>query len=1166
MNVTPTPVLTVAELQRLLAQTEPGALLVPSRILRRVIKMDRGLAGPGLQVPHRKSYVVARERLLRIAGADELELEPGRELPPIPLLFPRPDRQRLAERDRATTLLKYWRLLFHARIHVAFQQARSASNGTQDKLRSRIQRIGLTEFDEATAVLRQESYLLPPGDAAAAYEEFAAVYLELRYFAPNMLPLYFPACSCLDTIDSVLAQDVDAAGLFAATRLEGTPNPAPPSIPSLADEKETLARSAGDESEATPLLALGMGDVGDAPRAYRRLLERAEKASRRGNMVRAAIFRMRAVTLAPSGQANPTRAAAQREMEQFSRRLQKAIDYPNDVAADWRQALFALLEPASRGIWPSESRLLYDLQKACIDRERPVYAVDLIEWFVSWGRRPIKRLLPFHDSVRVVKHLRSALHRLTAIRIDEPIRRRLIELLIESTHHAEHHLRERLRPVLRDALNKVGLTPRNIAEETARDKVVEELIDLVVEHGFLGMSDLRDAIARNRLKLPDLTGIEASGVALAPRETAGTLGALTQPRSPLRYGLAKIAVGFRTFFLGDQLIRANRQLATDLDGVYRRGEIYLRWLQRFSAAAFGTHIGRLFTLYLALPFGCSLALLKVWDEIVEHLPGGPKEGSEAAREAAKHINPYAFTLLGLFFLALFHIGPFRRALLWASVKIWHGLRCCFHDLPAWFLRLPWVVRILQSEPWLFFYQFVFKPLPWAALGALGANYFGGNNSVSLAVGAAFFVAGVLVLNSRWGTYLEETAADNLMRTWQLIHADLVPGLVRWVIYLYRRLQEEVERLIYTVDEWLRFRPGDSQLSLVAKPVLGLIWFGVTYIFRVIFNLFVEPTFNPIKHFPTVTVAAKLLLPIDPVLLHMFRAQLEPVLGKALGNSVALAALGLLPGFAGFLVWEFKENWRLYRANQSPTLRPEIVGHHGETVLRLMRPGFHSGTLPKLYARLRHGRGRSPRKQYEALHHLRERLRHFVERNLFAILAGSKSWGDAVRLRVGEIRIATNRIRIELCDAASSVHVDFEAHGGWLLAGLSCPAACPKAWLTHLGSEQGMAFRDALGGFYKQAGVDAVREQIASRLPPGAVYDLTEKSLVVWPLPGRSGETVYDLEDDAQKEAWLYSATPIRWEDWVDTWQHDHDGKGHAPLVPLRVRLLLGIEGTERCAP
>jgi hypothetical protein len=579
----------------------------------------------------------------------------------------------------------------------------------------------------------------------------------------------------------------------------------------------------------------------------------------------------------------------------------------------------------------------------------------------------------------------------------------------------------------------------------------------------------------------------------------------------------------------------------------------------------------LLTLYVALPFGCSLAVLKVWDEVTEHIHGAPPEGSEAAREAAKHIDPSAFTLLGLFFLALFHVAPFRRMLLWACVKTWRGLRWCLHDLPAWVLRLPWVVRILQSRPWLFFYQFVFKPLPWAVLCVLGLRYFGVGLSISFSTGIGVFAASSLLLNSRWGIYLEETAADSLMRTWQLIHADLVPGLLRWVIYLYRRLQEEVERLIYTVDEWLRFRPGDSRLSLVAKPILGLIWFCVTYLFRVIFNLFVEPTFNPIKHFPTVTVTAKLLVPIYGELLHAFRAPVEPVLGKALGNTVAVTAIGLLPGFAGFLVWEFKENWRLYRANQAPTLRPEIVGHHGETVLRLMRPGLHSGTLPKLYARLRHGR--SPRKQYEALHHLRERLRHFVERNLFAILAGSKSWGDVLHLTVGEIHIATNRIRIELAGPAARLYVDFEEHGGWLLAGLTCPMGCPQTWLSRLTSEQGMAFRDALGGFYKLAGVDVVREQIEAQLPLGTAYDLTEKELVVWPLSGQDGEVVYDLEDRPEiaprshgpsmlpvlpsftADAVRYSETPIRWSDWVQTWQLDHDGKGHAPLLPLRIRIV-----------
>jgi hypothetical protein len=292
--------------------------------------------------------------------------------------------------------------------------------------------------------------------------------------------------------------------------------------------------------------------------------------------------------------------------------------------------------------------------------------------------------------------------------------------------------------------------------------------------------------------------------------------------------------------------------------------------------------------------------------------------------------------------------------------------------------------------------------------------------------------------------------------------------------------------------------------------------------------------------------------------------------------VAGGAIFLLPGLAGFLVWEFKENWRLYRANQSPTLRPEIIGHHGETMLRLMRPGLHSGTLPKLYARLRHGKRRASRKQYEALHHLRARLRQFVERNLLAILSGSKSWGHSTPLMPGESALATNRIRLELCGPGASVHVDFEEHAGWLVGGLTCSTACQETWLARLTSEQAAAFRDALGGFYKLAGVDVVREQVEALLPAETAYDLTVEGLVVWPASEENGEVVYELSNGGElfprprstsplpvlppltTDALLYSAMPIRWADWVQTWQLDHDGKGHALLLPPRVRLLLTL--------
>ena len=61
---------------------------------------------------------------------------------------------------------------------------------------------------------------------------------------------------------------------------------------------------------------------------------------------------------------------------------------------------------------------------------------------------------------------------------------------------------------------------------------------------------------------------------------------------------------------------------------------------------------------------------------------------------------------------------------------------------------------------------------------------------------------------------------------------------------------------------------------------------------------------------------------------------------------------LIPGIFGFLAWELKENWRLYAANRPPQLKPVRVGAHGETMMRLLRPGIHSGTIPKTYAKLR----------------------------------------------------------------------------------------------------------------------------------------------------------------------------------------------------------------------
>src|SRR5205823_499383 len=164
-------------------------------------------------------------------------------------------------------------------------------------------------------------------------------------------------------------------------------------------------------------------------------------------------------------------------------------------ARAWRQVLPTLLAPAARGTWPDEARMLYDLQKVCIDHERPLYAADLIEWARSFFRRPIKRPLPEQRQVLLLKHLRTAGRRLRTVRMPEEERTRLGLLFLAVVGRKEKELRERFRPRVVAVLDEVGLVPQNLPERVARDKLGEELLDHVVDHGFSTMGDLRDALA-----------------------------------------------------------------------------------------------------------------------------------------------------------------------------------------------------------------------------------------------------------------------------------------------------------------------------------------------------------------------------------------------------------------------------------------------------------------------------------------------------------------------------------------------------------------------------------------------------------------------------------------------------------------------------------------------
>ncbi len=1107
-----------AELRELVRGVDPAALLVPPRVLRRVIKQDRAIAGVGLQVPLRKTYVIGKGALLAAADPRDLGVPAGQELPDEVVLLACPEDW-LAGHSRDQALVRFWRLLFHARIDQALGRMFADGRLGDARARELVHRLGQAEFEEACFVLRQENFLLPPADLRVCFTELVAVYLELHYFARPLLARYFPAVDDPERVGAVLAEVLDADALFAATRLPGAPEPAFHRGP---EEGDVEPRAGGPEPQGPP-----------APRRSRKLLVRADKVSPKGNLVRSALLRFRAAAVAPPEEAADLRKGALAEVDRLVNRLQAALELHDREAEEWRASLPALLAPAARGLWPPSARLLYDLQKACVDYERDIYAVDLVEWFVSWGSRPVKRLLPLQSDVLLVKHLRTAAKRLGRANVGDEERRRLAILLRSAIHHCEQRLRERIRPRLSDALGAVGLTPSNYPEEVARRKVVEELLDRVVERGFLTMGDLRDALSRNPLKLSDLKGPG-------------------------------------TFLLGDPLIRVNRKLAAELDGIYHRGEIYLRWLQRLSSLFFGTAVGRWITLYLILPFGGAYAAL-VFSLEMAHIGRALLAPDHEPAVLSAAATAWWVAGLGVLLLLLIHVRRFRAAV-WEGVKrAGRAARAVAIDLPARVLNLPVVKRFLGSRPVVLVRRHAVRPAVAAGVAAAVCHRAGAGPPLTTGAAGAAFAVTFALFASRLGRRAEEEATDWLARNWYWLRVDLLPGLFQIVMLFFKEVLDRVERVLYAVDEWLRFRAGDSRWSLAYKSVLGLVWFFVTYTIRLLINVFIEPSLNPIKHFPAVTVTAKLILPLVPVVATV----LTPMIGAAAAGTAAGLFLLLVPGLGGFMVWECKENWKLYRANRPRVLRPVMIGSHGETMLRFMRPGFHSGTLPKLYAKMRKaerkGNGPALHRHHEALHHVHESVRHFVERELLALLEGSRCWG-AARVHVGAMLTAGNRVRVEVCCPdieEEDVWLSFEQHGGWLVAGVT-----RAGWLPRLSEPQRAAFAASLAGVYKLAGVALVREQVDACLARAAsakeepAYRVASDALVVWPGGDFGREAIVRLRpvEETKRvgevmavspECVLYASTPVAWEDWVAAWALDQGGQ--LPRLPVlsRVRLLAG---------
>ena len=423
------------------------------------------------------------------------------------------------------------------------------------------------------------------------------------------------------------------------------------------------------------------------------------------------------------------------EIVTLSERLQRALQLDDAEALRWRDALLTVLTGATEGFWNANLRLLYDLQKVCVDHEREVYRVDLLRWVISGGKEPLKRPLPQMRTVLIAKHLRTASRRIGALLVDRDTRAALSDLLHHAAQRAEELLRERLQPVVVEALQTVGAVPQTVVERVAFHKLSAELLDSVVQRGFLTLGHgARCLFARTTQTRRSFRTAPSSCRAMS---CCGPTG--------------NSANGWKAFTSEARSICA---------GCNERRR-----------SAFGTPPGRFITKYLALPFGGAFIALMGLHYLLEeahHLVGTPH---------VRSLHPasgWRSWVLVLF--VLIHAPEVRRLLGTALRWLWIGLKFLFYELPRSLYEFPPVAWLVRSLPGLVFRRYLLSPLIialiiWKLLPLLGVPI-----SLNRWGALGVLVAAFIALNSRMGRDTEELTWEALGRLWHRVRATVIIGL------------------------------------------------------------------------------------------------------------------------------------------------------------------------------------------------------------------------------------------------------------------------------------------------------------------------------------------------------------------------------------------------------
>lgn len=645
--------------------------------------------------------------------------------------------------------------------------------------------------------------------------------------------------------------------------------------------------------------------------------------------------------------------------------------------------------------------LLNNLEQALLERRSDYYRLRTGRWLLRLGRGRIREVLPFQGILKSLRALEAARNRLEELPWPLQDLERFGDALAALTRRVADRLDAQLGPRVDQAMREADFVPRDHREVVAAHKMRAELLDVIKRRRHLKFTDVRDIVARNILRLPD-----------------PSLG---------------------EFFRGDRLRRFDRTATRALPGVYRPGELYIKGLQQLGAPLFGTNPGRLILRHLLLPFGGAYLVVKSTDLLLALIPHW--------QVPMQFTSLTSVMLLGSLANLVLYTGIGRHVAVSIAKGSWQLVRFLAWDGPRALLRWTPLAVLLGTGFMRGLGRNLIQPLligtlPLAPVIALAVFVDEVPIEPGLWLLGLAFALGTLARHTPAGRRFLDDLATRIALYLRRINQTLVIGLINELLYFFKEVTRRFAQLLHRVEEMLTHHLGEHWIGLATKALLAPLWRLSEALIQFYVTVLVEPQVNPVKHFPIVTIGHKLMLPFLPAITAAFIDISESLLPKFIAYPLVTLTILLLPGLFGFLVWELKENRKLYQANHrralggvddladaaDPALEPAVVGIHGETMRGMMVRGFHSGTLPKGFDKLRRVLDDEQREQTPYPKRLRRCQRHLDEVELAVCVFVDREFSFALRERcrdpnctLASVETNTPRLATNLVELQVAIH-------------------------------------------------------------------------------------------------------------------------------------------------